>query len=311
MKILVTGASGFVGKKLVRALAERQHEVIAGLHRTDVSFDSPMICCNINMLDTDTVIKALQKFKPEGIIHLAGQTHVTSSWSNPAHTIQTNVMGVIHLLHAVKRAVPEAKVITVGSSEEYGLSGKQGVPLTEDSPCSPQNPYAVSKYAAGQIALQIAKREQLRLIHARPFNHFGPGQKTGFVVSDFISQIVEMEQGVVPPVLSVGDISVQRDFLYIDDVIHAYIGLLEQDVPNGIYNVASGKCLRIEELLIYLASQTKVKFEVKRDESKYRPSNVPFIVGCAEKIQSVTDWKPQIPVFNGLKQTLDWWREKY
>ncbi|WP_152397012.1 GDP-mannose 4,6-dehydratase [Paenibacillus guangzhouensis] len=310
MRIIVTGANGFVGKHLIHALVKRQHEVVAGTRRTEVSFHTPIPHCYMNLLEPDTIAEALRKFKPEAIIHLAGQTLVASSWNDPAHTVQTNVMGVIHLLQAVRQTVPRAKIVTVGSSEEYGRISEQGVPLTEDSPCLPQNPYAVSKYTAGQLALQIAKQGHLRLVHARPFNHFGPEQQTGFVVSDFISQVVEMEQGRISPIVTVGDITVQRDFLYIDDIISAYVGLIEEEVPNGIYNIASGMARRIEDILLFLSSQSMVKFEVMQDPSKYRISNVPFFVGSAEKLRTVTNWTPRTPFYHGLQQTLNWWREK-
>ena len=311
MRIVVTGASGFVGKRLVRALVERDHEVLAGVHQTDASFDASVICRYMNVLEPDTLMEVLRQFKPACIVHLAGQTRVELSWGNPAHTFNTNVMGVIHLIDAVKRVAQQAKVMIIGSSEEYGISASGGVPLTEDTPCLPQNPYAVSKFTAGQLALQIAHKDGLKLIHARPFNHFGLEQKTGFVVSDFISQIVDIEQNRCAPMIHVGDITVQRDFLFIDDVIDAYIQLLEQEVPNGIYNVCSGVSRKIEDILLFLSLQSKVPFEIKTSVNKLRTSNIPFFVGSNEKIRAATGWRPLIPFNEGLLLTLDWWRVKH
>ncbi|WP_314591423.1 GDP-mannose 4,6-dehydratase [Paenibacillus terrigena] len=311
MRILVTGASGFVGRRLIRALVERDHEVLAGVHRTEVTFDAPVICHYMNVLEPDTLVEVLRQFKPACIVHLAGQTLVEPSWSNPVHTVQTNVIGTMNVIDSVCHAAQQAKIMSIGSSEEYGISALMGVPLTEDSPCLPQNPYAVSKFTAGQLALQMAQKNQLELVHVRPFNHFGPEQRPGFVISDFISQIVAIEQNRCAPFVKVGDITVQRDFLFIDDVIHAYIQLLEHEVPNGIYNVCSGVSRKIEDILSYLILQSKVTFEVKRDANKLRTSNVPIFVGCADKIHAATDWTPSIPFHEGLLQTLDWWRVKH
>lgn len=309
MRVLITGANGFVGSKLVYELLNRNHEVFAGI-TSDHNYSAPIQTGYLNVLDKETINHIIKNFKPQGIIHLAAQSMVSKSWNDPRGTVEANVIGTINLFESIKQYSPKAKILTIGSSEEYGLSGKQGVSLTEEAPCFPQNPYAVSKYSAGQIALQLAIKESLNLLHIRPFNHFGPGQNRGFVISDFIEQIVKIENRRIEPIINVGDLSAQRDFIYIEDVIRAYIMLLEENVDCGIFNVCSGIPRRIEDILLYLLNNSKVSITVNVDESKIRISNVPLFIGSSQKIQQSIGWYPKKDFYEGLNDTLEWWREK-
>ncbi|MBU5444371.1 GDP-mannose 4,6-dehydratase [Paenibacillus sp. MSJ-34] len=310
MRVLVTGANGFVGRKLVRELLDRNHEVFAGVTSFDNDNDT-IKTGYLDILDENSIIHAVRDFKPQGVIHLAAQTMVSKAWDNPKGTMEINVHGTINMLQAIKQYVPEAKVLTIGSSEEYGLSGKQGVSLTEETPCFPQNPYAVSKFTAGQIALQISLKENINLVHVRPFNHFGPGQKKGFVISDFISQLVLMDQGRIEPIIHVGDVNVKRDFTYIDDITRAYILLLERNVGTGIYNVCSGIPRKIEDILFYLMKLIKIPITIMKDEKKMRVNNTPLFIGSAQKINTTLGWSPQKDFYVGLEETFEWWRQKH
>lgn len=310
MRVLVTGAGGFVGAKLTEALARRNVAVGAASARplSHPPHGANTIGLELDLLRPETIRQALRTFRPDAVVHLAAQSTVSESWERPDVTIRTNTLGTIELLKALKDEAPGAVVLTAGSSEEYGASGMLGIPLTEEAPCMPQNPYAVSKYAAGQIALQFARKQRLHLIHVRPFNHFGPGQKRGFVVADFISQIVAIERGLREPVMSVGDLSAERDFTYVDDVVEAYIQLIERKPDPGIYNVCSGIPRTIESLLTLLLRQSSVPIGVRRDESKRRPAEVKLFVGSAAKLAAATGWIPATKVEAGLIETLQWWR---
>jgi GDP-4-dehydro-6-deoxy-D-mannose reductase len=311
MRILVTGAGGFVGRHLVQTLAKRGHQVFAGLHSNKNIFDEEVTVGCIDMLNKETIERVVLEFKPEGIIHLAAQTMVSKSWSIPEQTISTNVLGTINLINTINDLSHDTKIMTIGSSEEYGLSAKSGLQLTEDVGCFPQNPYATSKLASGQLALQLARKMDLDLVHIRPFNHFGPGQEEGFVISDFASQIVRIENGMSPATIHVGDLSAERDFTYIGDVINAYIMLIENDVENGIYNVCSETPRKINDILKFLIEQSHIKIQVEVDKKRLRPSEVPLFVGSATKIKKQLGWKPESDFFISLGQTLDWWRTKY
>lgn len=311
MRVLVTGAGGFVGEHLISALLNNGHEVFAGgLHSASTVFRSEkgIEYLKFDITDNSMVKNIIGEVKPDGIIHLAAQSKVNTSWEDPANTILVNTIGTINLINAVKDNAPDARIINIGTSEEYGLTGKLGKPLDESQPCLPQNPYAISKLAAGQLALQLAYKEKLNVIHVRPFNHFGPGQQIGYAVSDFSSQITMIERGICPPQINVGDLSTQRDFSDVRDVVSAYISLLEGKVENGIYNVCSGTPHSINEILHFLVQQAKIPIAIKIDQGKFRPSDVPLFVGSNSKLEKTINWRAKRLLTDSLLETLDWWR---
>lgn len=310
MQVLITGASGFVGRHLITLLHERGHIVYAGIWHTKENFQMPINTVFLDLMDPYSLLTAIDEIKPDGIIHLAAQSMVKLAWKNPAFTFSANTIGTINLIEAIKRTVPNAKIITVGSSEEYGLSGKAGEPLMEEHPCLPQNPYAASKLAMGQVALQLAGKDNLNIIHVRPFNHFGPGQQEGYVVSDFASQIARIERGFSEPIIRVGDLTAKRDFTDVRDVVIAYTLLLENNVKPGIYNICSGIPHAINEILYLLMQKSKAPIEIREDKERIRPSEVPLFIGSRYKVQQATGWEPKRNFEESLYDTLQWWRTK-
>ncbi|MDR3586007.1 MAG: GDP-mannose 4,6-dehydratase [Desulfosporosinus sp.] len=308
MRVLITGAGGFVGNHLIKELSKRGHEVLAGTLSGDIT---SKICQRLefNITESYQVEAILRDLKPEGIIHLAAQSMVKHAWEYPLETVQVNTVGTIVLLNAVKKYLPLTKVVCVGSSEEYGLSAKTGKPLTEEDPCMPQNPYATSKFAAGLIALQMAKRDNLYVIHVRAFNHFGPGQQLGFVVSDFASQIARIEEGLTESVLKVGELSASRDFTDVRDVVRAYALLLENEVKPGIYNICSGVPRAAKEILDFLVKAAKTPIRIQVDETRYRLSDVPVFIGSSAKVHKAVAWQLERNFYVSLTETLDWWRQ--
>ncbi|MBQ7478495.1 MAG: GDP-mannose 4,6-dehydratase [Selenomonadaceae bacterium] len=311
MKILITGAAGFVGGHLLRAFAAHGHRLAAiDLGVAPLFEELSVSFHHADLLDGETVRKILREEKPDAIVHLAAIANVPFAWEHPAKTMAVNVGGTVTLLEAMVEAAPEAKLLTIGSSDAYGLTAKCGKPLTEDMPCDPQNPYSISKLCAEQMSMQLAKRYDLNVIAARSFNHFGPGQKLGFVVSDFASQIAAIERGERESVLSVGDLTAARDFTYIDDIIAAYVSLIEKNVPTGIYNICSGKPRRIEDVLREMLAISGENIGVRKDPAKMRPSEVPFFVGDGAKLFQATGWRPEKDFRTGLEATLEYWREQ-
>ncbi len=309
MRVLITGAEGFVGNHLTKLLLEKEHEVFAGVHKSTSKVSGVQnVTCDI--LDRKRLKAVMQDIKPEGIIHLAAQSKVKVAWENPSYTVMTNTVGSINLVQEAAEVVPQVKVLTIGSSEEYGLAAKQGEPLSEEAVCLPQNPYSSSKLALGQIVLQLARRDRLNIIHVRPFNHFGPGQQEGYVMSDFAAQVARIEKGLIEPVIRVGDLSTRRDFTFVCDVVSAYALLLEGDLSCGIYNICSGIPREIKAVLDFMLSRARVPVQVKVDAERFRPSEVPVFVGSAEKIKNLTGWQPEQDFEEAIVETLDWWREQ-
>lgn len=311
MKILITGAAGFVGGHLIKAFAERGHTLSAIDLGTSPLFEKYGVTAHqVDLLDKASMFEVLLEEKPEAVVHLAAIANVPFAWSHPAKTMAVNVGGTATLLEAMAEAVPSSKLLTIGSSDAYGLTAKCGKPLTEDMPCQPQNPYSISKLCAEQLAIQLAGKYDLTVIAARSFNHFGPGQKPGFVVSDFASQVAAIEKGGQEPVLSVGDLSAARDFTYIDDIIAAYVALTEKEIQTGIYNICSGRPRKIEEILQGLLDLSTKEIEVRKDPARLRASEVPFFVGDSTKIFEATGWQPKTDFQEGLQKTLSWWCNK-
>lgn len=311
MKILVTGASGFVGGYLVRLLLEHKHEVVTlSVNNPDAFQGLPVRNYEVDILNYETVEKSMNAEIPDAVMHLAAISNVPLSWSRPELTVDVNVKGTLNVLEALMKVNPKATFLNIGSSDEYGLSAKLGKPLAEDTLCQPQNPYSISKLCAEQMALQLGKKNQVKVIQVRAFNHFGPGQAKGFVTTDFASQIADIEKGKQEPVIKVGDLSAYRDFSFVADVVNAYVMLLENNVASGVYNVCSGKAISIQEILdtLVLLSTKDIKVEV--DANKLRPSEVSFFVGDNTKLKAATGWIPQYDFKQGMKEVLDYWRSK-
>ena len=176
--------------------------------------------------------------------------------------------------------------------------------------CLPQNPYAISKYCAEQMVLKLGVKYEMDVVTTRSFNHFGPHQNKGFVVSDFASQIAEIKKNLKEPVIYVGDTSAARDFLYVVDVVKAYVSLLENNVPSGIYNVSSGSAISINEILNILLELSNKNIEIKIDEAKFRPVEVKSFAGCNAKLKTSTGWSYKDNLVNNLESTLNYWVNK-
>jgi GDP-4-dehydro-6-deoxy-D-mannose reductase len=253
---------------------------------------------------------AVADFRPTHVVHLAAQSHVPTSFRDPEGTWQVNVMGTLHLLEAVRRYAPEAAVLFVGSSEVYGRSFQIGTPLPETALLQPQNPYAASKAAADLMCGQYAG-QGLRTIRLRPFNHIGAGQSEDFVASAFAAQIARIEAGWQEPVLRVGNLDAQRDFLDVDDVVRAYVLAMEKSrdlSPGVVLNLCSGTPRRIRDLLDMLLEETHASIRVETDPARMRPSDTPYAVGSADAAMSYLGWSPSIPLKDTVRALLDDWR---
>ena len=309
MKVLITGAGGFVGSYLIDCLREHGHEPVAlGIGGEEKLAAKNVPVYAVNILDEEGMTNALKKEQPDAVIHLAAISNVPKSWEIPDTTAEVNICGTIKLVKAMATATPKAKLLVVGSSDEYGLTAKAGIPLTEDMPCQPQNPYSISKYCAEQMALQLGKKYGLKVICTRSFNHFGPGQAKGFAISDFASQIAAIERGEQEPVMKVGDLSASRDFTYVTDVVEAYVKLIESDKAEGVFNVCSGKSVAIGEMLDMLKSFTEKDIHTVKDEKQFREAEVKVFCGNRNRIKTYLGWEPRFCIGEALGNVLREWR---
>jgi len=307
--VLLTGANGFVGKVLQAQLLAAGYQVTGTVSsvpagRSDVEYRQ------LDIRNAEAVTQLIQSVRPTHVLHLAAISHVPTSFSDPVRTWQTNVMGSLNLLEALKHHAPEAFVLFASSSEIYGEAFKVGEPLNEEQPSLPMNPYAASKRAAELAFIQYF-RQGLRGVIARPFNHIGPGQSPNFVTASFAKQIAEIEQGLQAPVLRVGNLEACRDFLDVRDVCSAYLSLLATSVQTPAYrvfNIASGRACPIREVLDELLAQSSATVSVEQDPARLRPSDIPFAVGDSLRLRTETAWQLRFSLRETLKALLEDWR---
>ena len=299
MKVLIIGSAGFVGQHLQKYLLKQSADVLG----VDLS-TSPR--CDI--LDPTSIQKALTEIKPDTIFHLAAQSNVPESFKNPARTFEVNVIGTINLFESIKEIRINPVILVAGSAEVYGRVEK--LPISEENPLKPENPYAASKAAQDLVSFQYFKNYGLKIIRTRSFNHAGPGQSEAFVVSAFAKQIAEIEKDLKESIISVGNLEAKRDFTDVRDVVEAYALAVEKCEPGEVYNIASGRAYAISEVLEKLLSFSKVKIKIKPDPARMRPSDIPIIIGDSTKFRKKTGWQPKIPFEKTLEDTLSWWRSK-
>lgn len=307
MRVLITGSSGFVGRHLIRHLQQATTWKLYGLSRHPSTAEH-IEFIHADLLDLATVKKAVGTIRPDIIFHLAGQASVADSFHDPAATLQNNIFGQLHLLEAVRSTRLDPLIVVVGSNEVYGMIHPEDLPIDEETPLRPANPYAVSKAAQDMLALQYHLSYSLRIVRMRPFNHIGPGQDERFVVPGLARQIALIEAGMQEPVLRVGNLEARRDFTDVRDIVRAYHLAALHGVPGEVYNLGSGQPLAIRQLLEIMLEQSSVQIEIVVDPERVRPVDVPLVVCDASRFRHHTGWQPEIPIRQTLADVLAEWR---
>lgn len=302
MKALVTGSLGFVGRYLRTELENNGYEV------TGLDVLSGEKTVQADLLNAGEILAVMQETQPDVVIHLAGQANVAQSWKIPAKTMEINVIAAINLMEAVRQTVPQAKVVLVGSSDEYGVLGEKGIDVTEETALHPQTPYAVSKMAQENMAQVYARTYGMNVCMTRSFNHGGAGQREGFMIPDFAAGIVRVEKGQAT-YLRVGNLDSRRDFTHVKDVVRAYRLIAEKGHSGEIYNVGSGRTYSAREILGALCQKAICPIPVEQDPNKMRPSDTPVICCNHDKLTAHTAWEPQYTMQDILTDTLNYYRE--
>ena len=313
MRVLITGMSGFAGSHLRKLLLEQTHWTLFGISRNSaVERVSPReYWWNLDLLNCDGMRRFMQFERPDIVIHLAGQSHVPTSWENPWQTFETNVRGQLILFDAILHAKLTPRMLIVTSNEVYGApESLNQLPFVESQLPRPNNPYAVSKVAADAMAVQYRLSHGLDIVIARPFNHCGPGQAGRFVLPTFARQVAEIEAGLREPVIQVGNMTAQRDFTDVRDVVAGYLALIKLGQPGDIYNVCSGIPRSVQSLFELLLTMSKVAITTQLDPSKFRPVDTPVSYGDNAKIRWATGWQPTIAIEQTVRDTLNEWRTR-
>jgi GDP-4-dehydro-6-deoxy-D-mannose reductase len=312
MRVLITGATGFAGRHLASLCSAKGNTEITGIgRRAAAAAGIPAELSGYHAIDLSEpgqIGQLVGSTSPELIFHLAGEASVATSWGDPANVITYNIRSTLNLLEAVRTLAADARVLVACSGEEYGAP--ELLPVTEEHPLRPKNPYAVSKASIDIAAGFYADAYGLQIIRTRAFNHAGPGQLDNYVVSNLARQIAEGEaatdgDGFVEVVT--GNPEIRRDFTDVRDVVRAYWASLEQAEP-GAYNVCSGHSVAITEILEGLARHTQREVRTRADPKIFRKNEVMDIRGSHDKLTKATGWEPEIPLDQTLQEMLDWWR---
>jgi len=313
-RALITGISGFVGSHLAEYLLKQTDWQVAGtIYSSEDNIEhlrDRLELYPADLSELETVISIVERARPDYIFHLAAQPLVSLSRRDPWATLANNIRLQLNILEAVTRLGSTARILVVGSSEEYGLVYPDELPIKETNPLRPTSPYAVSKIAQDMLGLQYHLSYDLFTVRVRPFNHIGPRQRLGFVAPDFASQIAKAEAGLQEPVIRVGNLEPKRDFSDVRDVVRGYHLLITHGEAGEVYNLGSEQAHSVAELLEILLAMSKVPITVEQDPKRLRPIEVPVMVSNCTKIRKRTGWQPRISFEQSLQDVLDYWRER-
>ena len=305
-RLFLTGRNGFVGRHVALALANPE---AAGLAAGAVSIVGPDRY--IDLRDESALRGAIEDARPDWVIHLAAQSFVPQSFSDPRATFDVNFFGTLALLQSLAAAKFGGRLLFVGSGDQYGLVPETELPVREMQPLKPRNPYAVSKVAAEALCYQWSQTGPFEVVMARPFNHIGPGQSEQFAVSDFARQVAEIKLARRPGVVETGDIDVTRDFTDVRDVVRAYLLLLAGGRVNGeVYNVCSGVERTPRELIERLAALAAVDITIRQDPARLRRAEQRRVCGSHTKIRDAVGWTPILGIDDSLHSILNHWTEE-
>jgi GDP-4-dehydro-6-deoxy-D-mannose reductase len=307
MRVLITGGTGFVGTHLIRLLEPARCQISVLSSHAPSARQPDVEYHQVDIRDRAKVESVVREIKPHQIYHLAGITSVEASWVDPRLTFEVNVLGAHSLFDAAMNLPIAPRILNVSTSQVYDSAAAR---LTEQSPVSPSNPYAASKAMAELLAPLYKNRSTRGIITARPFNHTGSGQLPNFVLSSIAKQFAEIEMGMRPPKLSLGNINVKRDFTDVRDVVRAYNMLLADEGPSGVYNVCSGVAVGLYDIVQMFQSISGIHAAIEMDSEKVRPDEIPEICGDPRKLEKDTGWRREIPIDKSVEDLLSYWRSQ-
>ena len=306
MRILITGAEGFVGGHLIRELFRRGHTVGGTyLYTQGDAADVSWFPCDL--AERDYIRKIIAEFLPDAVIHLAAVSHVPDARSHYELAFKTNVTGLVHLLSAVYDYTPRCRVLSISSGEIYGQTDLDDLPVGEDHPLVPRNIYGLTKECAEKISLFYSRERALPITILRPFNQFGPRQEERFVTASFARQVARVKRGLEEPVIQVGNLSVKRDFTDVRDMVVAYAHAVEMELDTGPFNICSGRSVSIEKILKTLISIAEIDVEIVVDTARLRKADISEMRGDASKFRAATGWSPSIPLEDTLRDVFEQW----
>lgn len=318
-RYLITGVAGFVGRHFLELLEGRGEAcLVRGLDMAPPAFaDGPWRAVRFDfeqadLLENGRIEAVVRDFRPDYVLHLASFSSVAFSWQEPVLSFRNNTNIFLNLMEALRRAGWQGRLLSVGSSEEYGSVGEADLPLAEDRRLAPVSPYAAARVAQEYLSRIYAAGYGMDIVLTRSFNHIGPGQREVFFVSAVARQLVGLRRaGRRQGRITAGDVGVVRDFTDVRDVVRAYDLLLRRGRPGEIYNICSGRGVALRRIVEVMAGIMGLEVEIGLDERLLRPAENRVVIGSNEKIKRELGWEPQIPLEKSLADLLAWWEANY
>lgn len=314
--VLITGITGFVGSHLADYLLKNTDYKIFGLKRVNSQLKNinhikdQLTLINGELIDQTSLLNALKISQPDYIYHLAALSWVTPSWDMPAAYMQTNAVGTVNLLEAVRLGGHNSRILVSCTPEEYGDVPEKQLPITEETGVNPVNLYAASKAAQEAACQAYFACYKLNIIRTRAFNHEGPRRDALGALASFAQQIARIEKRLQDPTIKVGNLEAKRNFTDVRDMVEAYYLAIEKGIPGELYLIGSSQIYTIKEcleMLIQLSTmKEKIKYEI--DPSRVRSTELRFLIGKFDKFEELTSWKAKIPFEKTLQDILDYWR---
>ena len=315
MKLLITGFAGFVGAHFLELLnnLEPGSEVL-GIDKVKPGYDlskySNLIIeyKNIDLLDRPLISDALMTFQPECILHLASISSVAQSWNTPLDSFVNNTNIFLNLVENIRVNNIACRILSIGSSEEFGEVSENELPLIEEQPLRPLSPYAVARVSQEMLSKIYAEGFKEDIVMTRSFNHIGPGQKDIFVISSFAKKLVLLKRNKsTDNKIVTGDLSIVRDFVDVRDVVRAYYLLFKKGRKGEVYNICSGKGILLRDIIFQMSSLLGMEINIETDPQLVRPNENKKVIGSYKKIRDELGWEPQIPLQKSLSDIIGYW----
>lgn len=314
-KFLITGCSGFVARHFLDYLEDNKIKCeVLGLdldvfqaHRNFKYVDMRSEC--VDLLKKEEIERVIFDFQPKYILHLASFSSVAFSWKNPTISFKNNVNIFLNLLEVIREYGLNTRVLSIGSSEEYGNVLPEETPLTEQSPLRPLSPYAVARVAQEMLSKLYADSFGIDIVITRSFNHIGPGQRDVFVVPSFIRKMLDAKlTGQADMTMLTGNLDIVRDFLDVRDVVKAYYLLLKKGKKGEVYNICSGSPTKLQEIISIASDIIDINVHTEISASLVRPNDNPLILGDNSKLKSHTGWSAEYTLKQSIEDIIEYWR---
>ncbi len=317
-KYLITGFSGFVSRHFLIYLEENKiSSDVLGIDINQADFDFlnfKFVSCNFqktDLLNKTEVEKIISEFKPNHVLHLASNSSVAMSWKKPVESFTNNTTIFLNLIETIRLLNINCRILSIGSSEEYGNVSADDLPLKEEHNLQPVSPYGVARVSQEMLSKVYVESYGMDIVMTRSFNHIGRFQKDIFVIPSFAKQLIALSKNNSEvKELTTGDTSIIRDFVDVRDVVHAYYLLFKKGIKGQLYNICTGKGTSLNQAIQIMASILKIKVTHHSDVSLVRPNDNKIIIGSNEKIKKDTGWQSSYTIEQSLTDVLNDYSEK-